>query len=158
MFEEDISQPRACHAAVQAGRLTRLQTWHSVTHLCMHAEDREDLKVFEEGISQPKASHAAWTAAASSLQMRNALPEVRPVMFPEALGSLIQKTYNRAKGQQLHCRMAHSCVRTCGHSTQRFLYSQMLQQPRHCFLTTASFSACPLPFPPFVYGLRQIYR
>ncbi|CAL5224103.1 g6734 [Coccomyxa viridis] len=38
-------------------------------------EDREDLKIFEEGVSHPKASHAAWSAAASSLQMRSALPE-----------------------------------------------------------------------------------
>ena len=59
--------------------LKRLQIGRLLTHDCAHAEDREDLKVFEEGISQPKASHAAWTAAASSLQMRNALPEVKPV-------------------------------------------------------------------------------
>lgn len=32
--------------------------------------------MFEEGVSSPTASHAAWAAAASSLQMRNALPEV----------------------------------------------------------------------------------
>ena len=42
----------------------------------MFTEDREDLKIFEEGVSHPKANHAAWTAAASSLQMRSALPEV----------------------------------------------------------------------------------
>lgn len=32
--------------------------------------------MFEEGVSSPTASHAAWSAAASSLQMRHALPEV----------------------------------------------------------------------------------
>ena len=32
----------------------------------------------EEGVAHPKASHAAWSAAASSLQMRSALPEVLP--------------------------------------------------------------------------------
>ena len=41
-----------------------------------HAEDREDLRIFEVGVSSPTASHAAWSAAASSLQMRSALPEV----------------------------------------------------------------------------------
>ena len=35
--------------------------------------------MFEEGVSHPQASHAAWSAAASSLQMRSALPEVRPL-------------------------------------------------------------------------------
>ena len=34
--------------------------------------------MFEEGVAHPKASHAAWSAAASSLQMRSALPEVLP--------------------------------------------------------------------------------
>ena len=35
--------------------------------------------MFEEGVSSPTASHAAWAAAASSLQMRAALPqEVHP--------------------------------------------------------------------------------
>lgn len=70
-----------------------------MTHLCAHAEDREDLKVFEEGISQPKASHAAWSAAASSLQMRNALPEVRPAMLPLDLGPLVHKDCNAARQQ-----------------------------------------------------------
>jgi hypothetical protein len=46
------------------------------------AEDREDLRMFEEGVSSPRASHAAWAAAASSLQMRHALPEVRCYLPP----------------------------------------------------------------------------
>ena len=40
------------------------------------AEDREDLRMFEEGVSSPTPIHAAWRTAASSLQMRHALPEV----------------------------------------------------------------------------------
>lgn len=44
--------------------------------LLAHAEDREDLRMFEEGVSSPTPLHAAWSAAASSLQMRHALPEV----------------------------------------------------------------------------------
>lgn len=42
----------------------------------MCAEDREDLRMFEEGVSSPTPMHTAWSAAASSLQMRHALPEV----------------------------------------------------------------------------------
>ncbi len=43
----------------------------------MPEEDREDLRKLEEGaVASPAASHAAWAAAASSLQLRNALPEV----------------------------------------------------------------------------------
>lgn len=32
--------------------------------------------MFEEGVSSPTPIHAAWRTAASSLQMRHALPEV----------------------------------------------------------------------------------
>ncbi len=49
------------------------------------AEDREDLRMFEEGVSSPTPMHTAWSAAASSLQMRHALPEVSLLTVPPPL-------------------------------------------------------------------------
>ena len=58
--------------------------------------------MFEEGISQPKASHAAWAAAASTLQMRNALPEVGSSASPEDLESCLLTHDDAAEQQRLH--------------------------------------------------------
>jgi hypothetical protein len=73
MFEQGVSAPTA--SRVSSRELRRA---------CFgRAEDREDLRMFEQGVSAPTASHAAWAAAATSLQMRNALPQ--EVRLPAAL-------------------------------------------------------------------------
>ncbi len=60
----------------------------------MCAEDREDLRMFEEGVSSPTPMHTAWSAAASSLQMRHALPEVS-TLTPNTSKKKVEKMHNK---------------------------------------------------------------